>query len=187
MIRTSPKDEKPNINLSVCEAISKEGIKSAYEDLITAYHGIDDFVGILDGIYEGAYTLSEVMIAGCIILYAPDGYFIKGDCGDPANWHSAKYININGQDMVLLKDSGEVLSGKELKGCLFEERTNGKRYRLSSAKRTPKKTRADRANSQPSEDGKQPSNPKESLPSSDPKCKNPNTASARSRERKNKP
>lgn len=185
MIRTSPKDEKPNINLSVREAISKEGIKSAYEDLTTAYHGIDDFVGILDGIYEGAYTLSEVMIAGCIILYALDGYFIKGDCGAPENWHPAKYIKINGSDTVLLTDSHEVLGGNDLAGCKFDG-NKGKRYRLSSRKRTPKKARADRANSQPSEDGK-PSTHKESLPSSDPKCKNPKTAAAHSRERKRKP
>lgn len=184
MIQTSLEDDKPSINLYPRETISKEGMKFAYEDLITAYHGIDDFVGILDGIYEGAYTLSEVMIAGHIILYALDGCLIKGDCSDPDNWYHAKYIKINGSDTVLLTDSHEVLSGNDLAKCKFDG-NNGKRYRLSSTKRFPKKTRIDRANSQPSEDGK-PSTHKESLPSSAPKCKNPNTAAAHSRERKMK-
>ena len=178
-------DEKPSIDLFTSGTISKDGIRYAYEDLTTAYYGIYDFVDILDGIQEGVYTLSEATIAGIIATNALDGHLIKGDCNDPANWHPAKYININGLDMVLLTDSHEVLGGNDLAKCKFDG-NNGKRYRLSSTKRNPKKTRADRANSQPPQDGK-PSTHKESLPSSDPKCKNPNTASARSRERKNKP
>lgn len=168
-----------------CGTLSKDGIRYAYKDLTTAYYGIYDFVNILDGIYEGAYTLSEVTIAGLIATNALDGYLIKGDCNDPANWYPAKYIKINGLDIVLLADSHEVLSENDFAKCKFDG-NNGKRYRLSSRKRTPKKARADRANSQPSEDGK-PSTHKESLPSSDPKCKNPKTAAAHSRERKRKP
>ncbi len=182
-------DEKPSINMFTSGTISKDGIRYAYKDLTTAYHGIYDFVNILDDIYEGAYTLSEVTIAGLIATNALDGYLIKGDCNDPANWYPAKYIKINGLDVVLLTDSHEVLSENDFAKCKFDA-NNGKRYRLSSRKdgrkRNPKKTRIDRANSQPSEDGK-PSLHKESLPSSAQKCKNPNTAAAHSRERKMKP
>ncbi len=182
-------DEKPNINLFTCGTIRKDGIKYAYKDLTTAYYGIYDFVDMLDGISEGVYTLSEATIAGLIATNALDGYLIKGDCSDSENWYPAKYIKINGLDTVLLTASHEVLNGNGLAKCEFDG-NNGKRYRLSSkkdgGKRNPKKMRIDRANSQPSEDGK-PSLHKESLPSSAKKCKNPNTAAAHSRERKMKP
>ena len=144
-------DKMPHISFFTREELHKDGIRYAYEDLTSTYNGISDFVKILDGIYEGIYSLSEVMVAGIIVTDALDGYFIKENC-----WAQAKYIRINGCDVILLAFGSEALSGTEIAGFEFDG-DNGKRYRLRGQKvcsnrKMRKKMRIDCANNQPSED-----------------------------------
>lgn len=144
-------DKMPHISFFTCEKLHKDGIRYAYEDITSAYNGISDFVKILDGIYDGIYSLAEVMVAGIIVTDALDGYFIKESC-----WERAKYIRINGCDVILLAYGSEVLTGTKIAGCEFDG-DNGKRYRLRGQKvrngrKMLKEMRIDRANDQSSED-----------------------------------
>ncbi len=140
-------DKMPHVNLPTNGALSKNNIRHAYEDITTAYNGINDFVNILDRIYEGVYSLSEVITAGIIATNASDGYFKNG-----RSWERAKYIRINGNDTVFLMQSHNTLAGDEIAGCEFDS-DNGEYYKFKPQKlQIHMKMRIDCSNNQPSED-----------------------------------
>lgn len=106
------------------EKLDKENIRYAYEDLTTAYRGVIDFVKIIDGLGDGLYSPQELIVAGIFITDAEEGVLIKKD-----HYERAKYIRVNGLDMVLLMHDHRVLSGKELSGFKFDGE-KGKLYKL---------------------------------------------------------
>lgn len=128
------KDKMPHIDMStyrgwlIVESMCKDNIRHAYEDLTTAYQGISDFVSILDGVCEGLYSPEEIIVAGIIITDAMDGYLVKDGYEE-----DAKYIRINGLDVILLVYDHRILFGKDLSGYRFVGK-NRKRYKLRTRK-----------------------------------------------------
>lgn len=118
-------------------------IHAAYEHISTAYNGIFDYLRIISKICEGTYSPEEVMAAGLIITDALEGHFLNKGKGQ-----EAKYLRINGVDIVFLVKGHKVLIGKDINGGEFYG-NNGKHYffRITAAKK-----RIDRANGQPSKD-----------------------------------
>lgn len=118
-------------------------IHAAYEDVSTACNNTYDYLRIFSRICEGTYSPEEVMAAGLIITDALEGYFLNKGKGQ-----EAKYLRINGVDIVFLVKGHKVLTGKDINGSEFYG-NKGKHYFF---KITAAKKRIDRANGQPSKD-----------------------------------
>lgn len=108
----------------VPERLDKENISDAYMDLISLYRGVIDYVKIMDGVGDGVYLPEEVIIAGVFVTDAESGVLMK------KRYHErAKYVRVNGMDMVLSLNDYRVLSGEELSGFKFDS-DNGNIYKL---------------------------------------------------------
>lgn len=108
------------------ERLDKENIADAFRDLISTYRGVIDYVKIMDGVGDGMYSPQEVIVAGTFITDAETGTLMKR-----GYYERAKYIRVNGLDMVLSLNDYRVLSGEELSGFRFES-DNGKVYKLKT-------------------------------------------------------
>lgn len=126
------KDKMPHIDIftyrgrPIVESMCKDNIRYAYEGLTTAYQGVCDFISILDGVCEGLYSPEEIIVAGVIITDALDGYLVKDGYEE-----DAKYIRVNGLDVILRVYDSRILFGKDLSGYRFVGK-NRKRYKLKS-------------------------------------------------------
>lgn len=126
-------DTMPHVNLFTSGELKRIHMIEAYNDLTSAYGGIRNFVSILDGIFEGIYSLSEVICAGSIITDALEGYLINDDL-----WMKGRYIRINDCDVVLVCSPTFIYTGDELDTYEFDA-NNGIRYQFDSKKRRIKK------------------------------------------------
>lgn len=106
----------PNVNFFTNGEIYKSGISKAYRDLSTMWNGIRDFVSIMDGVFEGDYSLSEVMAAGVILTDAREGYLKEGDL----YLKKGRYLRVNGCDVFLDISGEEILFDDELRAYTFE-------------------------------------------------------------------
>ena len=108
------------------ERLDKENIADAFKDLISAYRGVIDYVKIMDGVGDGVYSPQEVIVAGVFVTDAEAGVLMKR-----RYYERAKYIRVNGLDMVLALNDYRVLSGEELSGFRFDS-DDGKIYKLKT-------------------------------------------------------
>lgn len=120
---------QPNVNMFTSGDISKWAVEKAYGDLTTAYNGIRDIVSILDGIFEGVYSLSEVIMAGVIIADGVDGYLRKDNY-----FEKGKFIRVNETDVFFSYSEHEIRWEKELSGYSFEVRDNGECFAVGKGK-----------------------------------------------------
>lgn len=112
--------------MPIPERLDKENVADAFRDLISTYRGVIDYVKIMDGVGDGVYSPQEVIVAGVFITDAETGALIK-----KGYYERAKYIRVNGLDMVLSLNDYRVLSGEELSGFKFDS-DNGKIYKLKT-------------------------------------------------------
>lgn len=63
--------------IPIPEKLDKENIADAYRDLISTYRGVIDFIKVLDGIGDRAYSSVEAIVAGIFITDGLDGVLIK--------------------------------------------------------------------------------------------------------------
>ena len=115
----------PNVNFMTKGEMKRGRIMAAYEDLTTVhmYNGIHDFVTIMDNVFEGDYSLSELMCAGVIITDGVDGCLKKGNY-----IMDGRYLNINDVNVFLTCPGNELLWGDEIEGWIFEEEKGGRFY-----------------------------------------------------------
>ena len=141
-------DTMPHVHIFSCwkslQANNLNAIRvhTAYEDISTAHNNID-YLRIFSRICGGTYSPEEVMAAGVIITDALDGYFLNKGKGQ-----EAKYLRINGIDIIFLTKDRRIHTGKDINGAEFYENNR----KLYSLKTIATKKRIDCANSQPSKD-----------------------------------
>ena len=115
----------PNVNFMTSGELNRDRIVAAYEDLTTAYGGIRDYVTFMDNVFEGVYSLSELMFAGVIITDGVEGYLKKGNC-----IIYGRYLNINDANVFLTHPENELLVGDEIEGWIFEGKRDGICYQM---------------------------------------------------------
>lgn len=119
-------DKMPHMEVFTSGNLNLQNIVRAYKDLAGSFRGMLDFIPILDCIFEGFYSLSEVTIAGLILTEGLDGYFRQNGIS-----FEAKYIRINDSDCIYLTGSDQLLTNEDFHRCCFESK-NGIRFKLKN-------------------------------------------------------
>lgn len=121
----------PNVNFFTSGEVTQAGVIEAYKYLAESYRGVFDFIGMLDLIFEGVYTISEVIMAGVLLIDAVDGYLVMTDKG--YSRMRGKYLRINDLDTVFIESEEMILCGKILSGTTFDA-DNGPNFKMHTRK-----------------------------------------------------